>query len=1715
LQSGVDVTGKLTNWLITQKPISEYAQDIIKYLMSFISIIAVIYIIYAGFSVMIGGGDEEKVKKAKNIILYVVVGIIIMWLAYGIVKLTLNIVTPWVTQSEWSIIPKTYAAYNESDTDTFNEYKDRLRRSIQDLESELRVNGGVSISNIQNTKSLLQQAYDRLPDTGSFGNDNDTAKRAVDTYLDIAMRNPRSVSAVWDAISKVSLFIDSAKIAWITGEIIATPTEGNSPLTVSFRANNIQDPSGTTPGTNNYIWWIRENGGYKRELGRGPSLVYQFNTEGTFAVFLDVVSGSRNRKGKIDTLPLSVSKQIQVKPKLWEVTLLINGINVTNLSSIKINPGLWKMGIILDATASRAIGKWAITDTIWDFGNGNTISYKWSPIVERQLFTNQWVYTVKLQLKSNDGSTFTKEIQLIVRDPSAVIKLDNDVGHVGEEMYMSISSLFGTSNNVEYSWQIQDDDNKKILKSFAGTNLKYKFDTVWKYIVTLSARNPNGTSDSDSRIINIESREPVASIETPKPANTEKPNVLLFDATKSYDPDTMSRKWLSYVWRLDGEKVNLESSSADGAKWIMTFDSVGNHTISVTVANVYGKVKTIEKTFEVTSILDVNMSVMPRVSPIWTTVTLIGRSENADFYEWNMGDGSPVINGDSKIIQHIYKKTGVYDATLTVRKNGSDETNQIRRKVYVTDTASPYALIEATNSSSSTTEDPTACGWAGAIVVNRSETTTLDGSKSINIDGNTNDLSYTWNYFGKVKNTASISEKFTDLWCFPVKLTVRSNKNGSTQTSIANILLRNQPPELTSISTSIDSSKQDSQKLLVKVTANGVRDPDGVVTSYIWYYTTESDKEPQNVQITQKPEITFVLPNITEKYYFGVILEDNDGAKVNSLDSSADQAPLILDNQNGNVYLPLISLSTPKTAILAGDPMHVSVDAKTILWTNITKKSEYSWDFDGDGKFDEKTSVASIDHVYKNPGTYSLKVRVTYNGVSNTKYQTIYVKNELKAKVAWYRLPDGRVYFMNMSNGIYDKALWNIWEKTIESPYAVMIEASDFSWSTDTIGKITVSNSDTDVSSIAIQSSDVHDISWSGIQIQSSPEIDNTDTIHIQSSGQRVLLSLVGNISGEYKIDTDTSIDSDLDGSPDNDFDNRDTTSSKDGWVFVIDGFESIKSWNRKIKISLFQNNILTSTKTITLVFDYQKSDTTISGEAVSNTDSWSISTFDKEKLDELSEAIRWLSPDNRVILMKQYNILVENWSDTFSKSKSLLDIQESINQTSETDQTKENIGTIIDALLIGDARAIDEVTVAATLIQWLVPDASPNKVNIKEKLDMILAHPGLLDQNKILGQDILKMVEWDTSIDTKYKLHIKNQLQVIIYGWQQSVPESSTSWEAETGSSGILDFVGGVVKIFFIILAVIIFVILWGYVFYRISRKSEDTGFQDFLIDSVFHSKKPETPEMKEGNIGTTQGVVQQINIDPLKENIDGIEKYKEELRLRENSNAIDPLVSNDPLSSLGQTNSPTGNSQIEEEVSDQHTVPDWLKAPVWEESAIQQSSELSIENELSQEKDSTELPILNTQDIAKEENAPITLDETQVVVGLPETPTLAPEPESILTPESESIPNWLKGSMETKIGEEENPLNINPAEVLEIEKEESMAVSETLPDWLINSVNEKKPEEVSEKLPEEKEEKSTTEDLPKKKPSKKKEDKTQESINATQTTVAPTTSDIPDWLK
>lgn len=123
--------------------------------------------------------------------------------------------------------------------------------------------------------------------------------------------------------------------------------------------------------------------------------------------------------------------------------------------------------------------------------------------------------------------------------------------------------------------------------------------------------------------------------------------------------------------------------------------------------------------------------------------------------------------------------------------------------------------------------------------------------------------------------------------------------------------------------------------------------------------------------------------------------------------------------------MPLISLNLSKSQVFTDEVVNFTVKAKNILGTDITEKSEYLWDFDGDSRIDQKTTVPNTNFTYKKSGKYNMKVKVVNNGISNTKYQTIYVKNELKASVVGYRMGD-MTYFVNTSRGVYDSAKWLI-----------------------------------------------------------------------------------------------------------------------------------------------------------------------------------------------------------------------------------------------------------------------------------------------------------------------------------------------------------------------------------------------------------------------------------------------------------------------------------------------------------------------------------------------------------------------------------------------------------------------------------------------------------------------------------------------------------------
>ncbi len=61
-------------------------QTLITNALAFLAILGVVYGIYGGFQIITAGGDEEKVKKGRTIIIQVLIGLVVIFLANSIVE---------------------------------------------------------------------------------------------------------------------------------------------------------------------------------------------------------------------------------------------------------------------------------------------------------------------------------------------------------------------------------------------------------------------------------------------------------------------------------------------------------------------------------------------------------------------------------------------------------------------------------------------------------------------------------------------------------------------------------------------------------------------------------------------------------------------------------------------------------------------------------------------------------------------------------------------------------------------------------------------------------------------------------------------------------------------------------------------------------------------------------------------------------------------------------------------------------------------------------------------------------------------------------------------------------------------------------------------------------------------------------------------------------------------------------------------------------------------------------------------------------------------------------------------------------------------------------------------------------------------------------------------------------------------------------------------
>lgn len=255
---------------------------------------------WAGAQMLLFPSDEESSEKTKKIIVSVIVGLAVIFFAWWIVSFIFKILNNKAALSDtW--IPRAVAEtqIREIDFTTYSNRIQALKSKLSPYDSEV----------MRNLSMLVDAAFQHLPDRGDMYINQqyyDTVKQKIADYN--LHQESIDLGSLQNALDK---FLQQSKTFTIEGQLSAAPRTGVAPLSVTLEAKGMKDGSGTLIPNTNYIWWMRVPEGSKI-IGRGKTLNYTFQDEGTYTVNLTVNSASRNNKQLPDVINFEDSVTIEV-----------------------------------------------------------------------------------------------------------------------------------------------------------------------------------------------------------------------------------------------------------------------------------------------------------------------------------------------------------------------------------------------------------------------------------------------------------------------------------------------------------------------------------------------------------------------------------------------------------------------------------------------------------------------------------------------------------------------------------------------------------------------------------------------------------------------------------------------------------------------------------------------------------------------------------------------------------------------------------------------------------------------------------------------------------------------------------------------------------------------------------------------------------------------------------------------------------------------------------------------------------------------------------------------------------------------------------------------------------------------------------------------------------------------------------------------------------
>lgn len=562
--------------------------------------------------------------------------------------------------------------------------------------------------------------------------------------------------------------------------------------------------------------------------------------------------------------------------------------DVAQFSATTVCP--WDSTVFTDASTA---GYGVVTKWKWNFGDGSQVSSQQNPV---HTYSASGTYSVTLVIHTTYScipDSITKLV--IIKDRPVPLFTSNNVCLNNTTIFADQSTTAsGTITN--WNWNFGDSNSSSLQ------NPLHTYTSAGTYTVTQIVTNSLGCKDTikHKTVVNP---LPAASFSTTTICNG---NPTCFTDLSTI----ISGNITGWSWNFSdpGSGSNNTSNIKNPCH---TFTSSGNYNVTLVVTS--------DSSCQTTTVLSVIVLPLPIAAftapnkCLKDPIVFTDGSTGATQWNWNFGDGSPIITGVQNP-SHTYTASGTYSVTQMVSSSGNCKDTIVNT---ITVNPLPVPLFTA----------PVACFNNATIFTDQSAT--ANGILT----------NWNWNFGdGNISTAPSPSHTYNTSGIFPVTLIV-TNSFGC-QDSIQKNIVVNPLPAVNFIATTVCVGNATCFTDLSTIAS-------GTITNWSWNFV-DPNSGANNISNSQNPCHTFTAAG---NYNVILTVTSNNGCQ-----STINLAVIVKSP-------PVANFTAPK----------ICLNSSSQFTDGSTGETQWAWNF-GDGGI---SSLQNLVHTYLGYGSYSVTLIVS------------------------------------------------------------------------------------------------------------------------------------------------------------------------------------------------------------------------------------------------------------------------------------------------------------------------------------------------------------------------------------------------------------------------------------------------------------------------------------------------------------------------------------------------------------------------------------------------------------------------------------------------------------------------------------------------------------------------------------------------------------------